>query len=67
MSVIFDDLHHQSLVSETETPACVPGFFMAVAMAKGLQGEAPWASPLAYGSWLIYTHLPGTGCPGSRM
>lgn len=27
---------------------------------------AEQASDLACCSWLIYTHLPGTGCPGSR-
>ena len=42
------------------------GVFISAAMAKGLHAEAEWASALPAGSRLIYTQLPGTGCPGSR-
>lgn len=35
-------------------------------MEKGLHAEAQRTSPLESACWLIYTHLPGTGCPESR-
>ena len=35
-------------------------------MAKGLHAEAQRTSPAASVGWLIYSHLPGTGCPESR-
>ena len=53
------------VVAERKPRPCA-GVFISAAIAKGLHAMAEQASALACGSWLIYTHLPGTGCPGSR-
>ena len=63
-NVTFIARRHPVVAERKPRPSA--GVFISAAIAKGLHAMAEQASALTRVSWLIYPHLPGTGCPGSR-